>query len=76
MDHVEPSGSDVLPGNKHVEEGSKTTGEPVPRPPKRRFAIPREFTNYDRNAHTWRNGSALEILERSAKPPTEVKRTD
>lgn len=34
---------------------------------RRTFAIPREFTNYDRNALTWRSGTALEIFERSAK---------
>lgn len=44
-------------------------------PKRRTFAVPREFTNYDRNALTWRTGTALEIFERSAKvrrePETE-----
>ena len=36
-------------------------------PKRRTFAVPREFTNYDSNALTWRTGTALEIFERSAK---------
>lgn len=46
----------------------KVNGKARQGTPKRRtFAVPREFTNYDRNALTWRTGTALEIFERSAK---------
>jgi len=37
----------------------------------RLYAIPRQFTNYDRNAHTWRDGTAQEIFDRAAKPLIE-----
>jgi len=52
-----------------AEESNGTT--PSSSPNGRRFAIPREFTNYDRNAHTWRNGTAEEIFDRAAKPLAE-----
>lgn len=62
MDNAESSDPDSS------EMAEKVNGRPHQDTPKRRtFAVPREFTNYDRNALTWRTGTALEIFERSAK---------
>lgn len=64
--------SDTNSADSRNAESSDTNEEPsgpTPKatPERRRFAVPREFTNYDRNALTWRTGTALEIFERSAK---------
>jgi len=75
-----PSGSESsIPSNDAAEESQDgDVANPASKsvsPPKG-FVIPREFTNYDRNAHTWRNGSAREIYERSAKVPSDIGSED
>lgn len=35
------------------------------------YVVPREFTNYDLNAFTWRNGSAADVFESAATQLTK-----
>lgn len=60
------SGERAVAGSQTPEQA--TGSESPPRP--RLYLNPREFTNYDRNPHTWRNGTAQEIFDRSAKQRT------